>query len=152
IYDIRILARDEWGGMSSMAELLAAFVMPNDPGLARVLKRASNLLARHGHSSALDGYQSGDPRRASMLAAAVWSAVAAEKLSYTNPPASFERSGQKVRRPSVVLSDGLATCLDTSLLFAAALEAIGLNTIIVMQDGHCFTGVWLVERTLPRIV
>ncbi len=152
IYDIRILARDEWGGMSSMAELLAAFVMPNDPGLARVLKRASNLLARHGHSSALDGYQSGDPRRAYMLAAAVWSAVAAEKLSYTNPPASFERSGQKVRRPSVVLSDGLATCLDTSLLFAAALEAIGLNTIIVMQDGHCFTGVWLVERTLPRIV
>ena len=121
-HDIRILARDEWGGLNSNGELLAAFVMPNDPALAKLLKSAAKLLGKHGHSTALDGYQSGDPGRAYMLAAAIWSAVSAESLTYANPPRSFEKVGQKTRRPSQVLSHGLATCLDTSMLFAAALE------------------------------
>ncbi len=149
---IRVLARDEWGGMQSMGELLAAFVMPNDPALAGVLKQAGEALARHGHASALDGYQTRDPRRAYLLTAALWSAIAARKLTYANPPRSFERTGQKTRRPATVLADGLATCLDSTLLFAAAIEAVGLNPVIVMTEGHCFVGAWLVEKTLPRLI
>jgi very-short-patch-repair endonuclease len=145
-HGVRVLARDEWGGMSSMAELLPAFVMPNDPALAKILKLAGEVLANHGHSSALDGYQSRDPRRAYLLTAALWSAIASKSLTYANPPSSFEQVGQKIRRPATVLSDGLATCLDTTLLFAAAMEAIGLNPVIVMLDGHCFAGVWLVQK------
>ncbi len=61
---LRVLARDEWGGMSTMGELLPAFVTPNDPALATLLKSAANVLGEHGHSTALDGYQSGDPNRA----------------------------------------------------------------------------------------
>ena len=152
VHDIRILARDEWGGLGSMSELLAAFVMPNDPALAPLLKSASSILGRHGHSSALDGYQSNDPRRVYLLAAAMWSAVAERSLTYANPPSSFEQNGQKVRRPSTVLADGLATCLDSTLLFAAAIEAIGLNSVVVMTEGHCFVGVWLVERTFNRLI
>ena len=150
--DIRVLAKDEWGGMRSMGELLAAFVTPNDPALSKLLKTAAEALARHGHSPALDGYQSGDPSRAYMLAAATWSAVAAQSLTYANPPKSFERVGQKTRRVSAILQDGLATCLDSTLLFAAALEFIGLNSIVVMKQEHCFVGVWLVEKTLNRLI
>lgn len=73
--EIRVLARDEWGGLNSGGELLAAFVMPNDPAVAKVLKIAGDVLAKHGHDSALDGYQSRDPRRAYMLVAALWSAA-----------------------------------------------------------------------------
>lgn len=151
-HEIRMLARDEWGGMNSMAELLAAFVMPNDPALAPILKLASNVLAKHGHSSALDGYQSRDPKRAYLLAASIWSAIGSKNLTYANPPRSFERVGQKTRRPSIVLSDRLATCLDSTLLFAAAIEAVGLNPIIVLTEGHCFAGVWLVEKTFSRLI
>lgn len=150
--DIRVLARDEWGGMQSMGELLAAFVTPNDPGLAKLLKTAADVLARHGHSPALDGYQLGDPSRSYMLAAATWSAVAALSLTYANPPKSFELVGQKTRRVTAILQDGLVTCLDSTLLFASALEAIGLNPIVVMKQEHCFAGVWLVERTLNRLI
>ncbi|MFN8705783.1 MAG: hypothetical protein ACK50J_03820, partial [Planctomyces sp.] len=57
ISDIRVLARDEWGGFSSGPELLAAFVMPNDPAVSRLMKKAGEILGRHGHSTALDGYQ-----------------------------------------------------------------------------------------------
>lgn len=152
LHDVRILARDEWGGINAMGELLAAFVMPNDPAIARVLKAAGEVLASHGHSSALDGYQSRDPRRAYLLTAAIWSAVAAEGLTYANPPRSFEQAGQKTRRPSTVLADGLGTCLDTTLLFAAAIEAVGLNPVIIFQHGHCFVGAWLSETTFGRLV
>ena len=151
-HDIRLLARDEWGGFGSMASLLAAFVMPNDPAIAALLKEAGKVLARYGHSSALDGYQSRDPQRAYMLGAALWSALAAWDLTYAEPPKSFERQGQKVRRPSAVRDQGLATCLDTTVLFAAGLEAIGLNPVIVLLDGHSFTGFWLVKKTLPNLI
>ncbi len=148
---LRILARDEWGGMGAMGELLPAFVTPNDPALAQLLKSASDALGRHGHSTALDGYQSGDPNRSYMLAAALWSAVAAKSLTYATPPSSFEQVGQKTRRVATVLSDGLATCLDTTLLMASGLEAMGLNPVLVMTEGHCFAGVWLIERTLKKL-
>jgi hypothetical protein len=149
---VRVLARDEWGGMGSMAELLPAFVTPNDPALAVILKAASHILGDGGHPTALDGYQSRDPSRAYLLAAALWSAVSARSLTYATPPPSFEIGGQKTRRVSAVLEDGLATCLDTTLLFAAGLEAMGLHPVIVMLDGHCCAGAWLVDKTLNRLV
>ena len=150
--EIRVLSRDEWGGFSSGPELLAAFVMPNDPAVARIMKKTAEVLGRHGHSTALDGYQTRDLQRSYMLAAATWSAIAAERLTYSNPPSSFEKSGQKTRRPSVVLKSGLATCLDSTLLFASVLEAIGLNPVVIFQQGHCFVGVWLAETTLKNLV
>lgn len=151
-FPLRVLARDEWGGMGTMGELLPAFVTPNDPALAPLLRTAADALGQHGHSTALDGYQSQDPNRAYMLAAALWSAVAGQGLVYANPPSSFEQVGQKARRVATVLGDGLATCLDTTLLFASAIEAVGLNPVIVMTEGHCFAGAWLVEKTFRRLV
>ena len=152
VLEVRVLARDEWGGMGLMPELLAAFVMPNDPAVAKILKSAAQLLAKQGYPEALDGYQSGDPKRAYLLVAAVWSAVSQLGLDYANPPRSFEVSGQKTRRPGKIVSDGLATCLDTSLLFASAIEALGLNAVIVMVKGHCVVGAWLIDKTSPLLV
>ena len=120
---IDLLARDEWGGLSDMAQLLAAFVCPNEPTVAKLLKDASRLLQANGHEGSLDGYQSGDPSRAYMLAGAIWSAATALGLSYAEPPASFESQGQKVRGPARIAEEGLATCLDATLLLAAAFEA-----------------------------
>jgi very-short-patch-repair endonuclease len=151
-HEIRVLARDEWGGMEAGGELLGAFVMPNDPAVASVLKDASKVLEQHGHSSELDGYQSRDPQRAWLLVAALWSSVASRSLTYANPPGSFEDVGQKTRQPSAILSKGLATCLDSTLLFAATIEAVGLNPVIMMLKGHCFVGVWLVEKTFRSLI
>lgn len=38
---VRILARDEWGGVADMAQLLPAFVLPNDPAVARLMHGAA---------------------------------------------------------------------------------------------------------------
>lgn len=149
---VRLLARDEWGGVADMAQLLPAFVMPNDPAVAGLLRSAAERLVAHGHAPALDGYQSGNPQRAYMLTAAIYSAIAGMGLFYAEPPASFEMRGQKVRRPSTIASEGLATCLDTSLLFASALEAAGLHPVIVVFRGHSAVGVWLTQKTLTNSI
>ena len=52
---VRLLARDEWGGVADMAQLLPAFVLPNDPAVAKILRSAADSLAGHGHSSGLAG-------------------------------------------------------------------------------------------------
>ncbi|MBD9527431.1 DUF3320 domain-containing protein [Paracoccus sp. PAR01] len=149
---IECLARDEWGGLAEMENILAAFVSPNHPQVARLLKDASRLLEAAGHSGAMEGYQSNDPQRVWMIAGAIWSAATGLGLTYAVPPASFEQNGQKVRDPERIASEGLATCLDSSLLLAAAFEAAGLNTAVLFSQGHAWVGVWLVPRDFGHML
>ncbi len=147
-----LLASDQWGGADAMPELLAAFVMPNDPAVDKVLKAASDALRRAGKPSSIDGYERGDRTRVYEIASAIWTAVAGLKLSYTLPPASFERNGQKVRTPRAIFDGRLATCLDTALLFAAALEQARLNPLIVLIEGHAFAGCWLQPQEFAQLI
>lgn len=149
--DVELLARDEWGGLADMDQLLAAFVSPNDPVIARILKEAGRILELGGHSPSLDGYQNKDPRRAYMLVAAIWSAISGFGLTYAEPPRSFERDGQKVRRPGRINDEGLATCLDLSLLVSAAIEAAGLHPAVIFTAGHAFAGAWLTDRSFASV-
>ena len=151
IVEIELLARDEWGGVRDMAQILAAFVSPNDPAVAHVLKDAARLLERAGHDGSMNGYQSGDPRRAYMLAGAIWSAVTGLALTYAEPPASFEKEGQKIRGPSRIIGEGLATCLDSTLFLAAAFEAAGLNPVVLFSQGHAWVGVWIVNKDFGHV-
>ena len=145
------LARNEWGGAAHMPELLAAFVMPNDPAVNWVLKQAGEALRRAGKQPALDGYQSKSRQRVWQISSGIWTAISSRRLVYAEPPASFELQGQKIRTPSEVLNSGLATCLDSALLFAAALEQAGLNPVIALAKGHALCGVWLQPQQLPAL-
>ena len=149
---VELLARNEWGGAVAMPELLAAFVLPNDPAVDRVLKAASEVLRLGGRPEGLDGYQSRSRTRVHELASAVWSAISSLRLTYAEPPASFELQGQKVRSPSQIVERGLATCLDNALLFAAVLEQVGLYPILVLTEGHAFAGVWLQPQEFATLL
>lgn len=148
---VDMLARDEWGGVGEMAHLLAAYVSPNDPVVAGILKDAARLLEQAGQNGALDGYLSANPGRVWMIAGAIWSALTGLGLTYALPPASFETRGQKIRAPGRIKAEGLATCLDSALLLAACLEAAGLNAVILISEGHAWTGVWLKPRDFGTI-
>ncbi|NWD75738.1 DUF3320 domain-containing protein [Pseudomonas gingeri] len=139
---VELLPRNQWGGLRHIPDMAAAFVQPNDPAVERLLKQAAELLRLSDKPSSLDGYEGGS-KRAWQLTSAVWGAVARMKLDYALPPASFEQSGQKVRSPSQIADAGLATCMDLTLLFCAALEQIGLNPVIVFTRGHAFAGLWM---------
>lgn len=151
-YPVELLGRSEWGGSASMAELLAAFIMPNDPAVDRVLKAAAEVLRRAGKKDAIDGYEGKSRTRVWEIASAIWSAVSGFRLSYALPPASFELQGQKIRTPSAILDGRLATCLDTALLFSAALEQAGLNPVVVLTKGHAFSAVWLQPQEFSALI
>ena len=133
---IELLAPNEWGGAGYMPELLAAFCMPNDPAVDRIVHDASEILRRAGKSNSIDGYESGSRQRVWEIVGAVYAAIANLGISYSTPPASFETNGQKIRLPSQILQGHVATCLDTALLLAAAFEQAGLNSIIACPRGN----------------
>ncbi len=148
---VSLLSKDHWGGLADMDRLLAAYVSPNDTHVASLLKQASRLLEAAGHDGSLEGYQSGDPRRAWMIAGAIWSAATSLGLTYANPAASFEACGQKIRSPERIKREGLATCLDTSLLLASAWEQAGLHPVILFTEGLAFCGVWMVPKDFGAV-
>lgn len=97
---ISLLARNEWRGLVALPEILAAFILPNDPAVMTILGRASELLRESTGRTALTGYQDKSRKRTWEQVAAIYKAIGGLSIRYINPPASFENSGQKVRFPS----------------------------------------------------
>ena len=149
---VELLAYNEWGGAGYMPELLAAFSMPNDPAIDRILHSASEILRRAGRKDHIDGYQSQSRERVWEIASAIYSAIANLGLTYAAPPASFETDGQKIRLPAQIIDNRVATCLDSAMLFASTFEQAGLNPIIALPEGHALAGVWLQPEDLSTIV
>lgn len=149
---ISILAFDEWQGTGNYPELLAAFVTPNHPLLAKILVRAADLLEQWTGNPALNAYQNQSANRVRLQAAAIYGALQEQNIIYAVPPASFEQAGQRIRLCHAVLEQHLGTCLDLALLFAACLEAIGLHPLLVMLQGHAFVGLWLEDLTFPETI
>ncbi len=146
---VSLLARNEWCGLVSLPEILAAFILPNDPAVMPILSRASDLLRESTGRAALNGYQDKSRKRAWAQVAAIYRAVAELGIRYVSPPASFEQSGQKVSFPSRIVVERFGTCLDLTLLFAACCERAGLHPLVLMHEGHAYAGCWLEEHTFP---
>lgn len=146
---VRLLARDEWYARS-IPELLAAFITPNAPAVRQVLDRAADLLKERTGDPSLDGYQSGSDR-AVEIGRAIYDALASFGIRYTEPPASFEATGQKIRPVERMLAERWGTCLDLTVAYAAALEQAGLNPVVVRVPGHAFAGFLTEEAQLPEL-
>ena len=151
-YPICLLAFDQWTGGAIMPELIAAFVVPNNPLLSRVLVNAGKKLEKLTGSSALDEYQTQDRNRVRHQVAAVYEALRSEGIVYCTPPARFEDYGQRIRLVDQVLTEKLGTCIDTSLLMASCLEQIGINPILVFLQEHAFVGAWLTPSVYPHMI
>lgn len=141
---IEVLAYNEWIALG-LQQLLAAFVLPNHPVIAELLAAARAPLQELTGDPALDGYQSRSPKRVQAIAEAIYRTIQSRGITYSNPPASFEKVGQKIRTPEQIIQQQVATCLDVSVLVAAALEQAGLQPVVVLVRGHAFPGVWLEE-------
>jgi len=150
VLSIDVFAFDEWTGLESLPEILAAFVTPNITFIETLLSRAANFLSTRTDSSSLDGYQKKSKKRVYQILDSIYDAVREQGIRYSNPPASFETTGQRVRFGEQIFRSKLATCLDLSLLFAAAIEQAGLRPIILMHSGHAYVGCWLIEESFPE--
>ncbi|MGM0826565.1 MAG: DUF4011 domain-containing protein, partial [Pseudomonadota bacterium] len=149
---VELLACNEWGGAGYMPELLAAFCTPNDPAVDRLLGQASQILRKAGKPDQINGYESNSREQVWLMASAIYTAINKMQLGYALPPASFENNGQKVRLPHQIENAKVATCLDTTLLFAAALEQAQLNPLVIITEGHAVVGLWLEKEDLSSVV
>jgi len=147
---IRVLAFNEWPGAAAPPGLLAAFVLPNHPVVSVLLQAAREELRTAGLPDGIDGYQNRDRKRVLALVTAFYRAAQALGIGYVSAPPSFERTGQKIRLPDTVLRDRLGCCLDLTVLFAAALEQMGLAPLLFLVREHAFVGVWLEDERFPE--
>ena len=152
ISELTVLAFDEWPGYTLYPELLTAFVTPNHPEVIKLNADAARFLEKWTGDPSFDAYQSRDPNRVLLQAAAVYAVLQKQNIIYSVPPASFQRYGQRVRLCDAVMHQKMGTCLDLTLLYAACLEAIGLHPLLILQEGHIFAGVWLEEMTFPEVI
>lgn len=140
--EVNVLAYHQWMHRRETFDSFAAFVLPHHPAVAPIMSSARALLAERTGSSATDGYQSlsTDPSRILRIAEAVYAALQRQGYSYSNPPASFEGYGQKIRTPDVIAEEACCTCLDSTVLFASCLAAAGLHPVLFLVTGHAFVG------------
>ena len=145
---VELLAAHQWVRQPAnlSLELLAAFVLPNHPAIPVLLREASDLLEAETGSGSLEGYQA-DEARVDQIAGAIYCAMQARHIRYSNPPASWGDDGQKIRTPAEVLDGRVGTCLDTTVVMAAALEQAGLRPLLWLADGHAFVGYWRLEAS-----
>ena len=144
---IEILAKDEWGAIRGLPELIAAHIQPNTVEIDHLLSQSSRLLKSSESSLSLDGYQSKNREHVWKQVNAIYKVLCGLNIQYSPPPASFEKNGQKIRSTSQIIEGRVATCLDTTILMSACIEQAGLNAVVMFKDGHAWVGVWLVETS-----
>lgn len=146
-YPVRILAANQWLNVPKglALEMLSAHVMPNAPEISDLLPEVGQRLQQTTGRSSIDGYQS-DAARVDSIVEAVYHTIQRRDITYAEPPASWSDHGQKVRTPREVLVEpGVATCLDTTVVMAAALEQTGVRPLLWLLEGHIVLGYWREE-------
>ena len=148
--ELIVLAFNEWTGLRYMPDLLVSFVMPNHPAINGILQSTSKYLEKWTGNPSIDAYQSEDPNRVIFMAAAAYAAIQELNITYASAPASYEDVGQRIRLIDEVMDARLGNCADLTMLYAATLEAMRLNPIMVMTNGHIFAGVWLIDEVFTE--
>jgi len=150
--DLNVYSRNQWLVNARMRVITAAFVQPNHPDVPSILTRAAQILTTMGRKGALSGYQQVDIGQQHAIAEAIFLALQEKIGIYINPPASFEKEGQKLRPLDEVLETGQGTCIDLACAYASCLEASGLHPLIFFVRGHAFAGYLAQEGHLNTAV
>ena len=97
-----------------------------------------------------DAYQSHDPGTVLLQVFAVWEALRQHNIRYSDIGTTTTESDSlyslHVRFIEEALSESHANCVDASVLLAAVLRRMGIDTFLVMEPGHMFLGIYLDAR------
>jgi len=124
-------------------ELIAAMSTPNDPAVEALIRQAAEYTSSgimwSGYGSNVNDEGGGVWDRLQ----AIWQAEEKDyDLTYISTWVSFAPgSVQRIRLPAEVLEQRSGNCIELALLYAAAAEALDLETAIVGVPGHAFVGV-----------
>lgn len=162
--EVKFVARDVlfWGYIDSnnkfvdTSMLIAGWVTPNTQEIRQLLKDASYYHPNEG----LYGYQLNDGTDVELRdyardqVKAIYNSLKYNyEINYVNTPVSFTPKNivaQRINLPSETLLRGIANCIDSTVLFASALEAIGLHPYIVILPGHSLLA-WSIDKNRKKL-
>lgn len=149
---INVHPLEHFGGFQMLPELIAAYITPNHPYIYHIKRKAIEILEKQGLKAAFEGYQSNDPERVLQIISAFYSAIQNEEIVYSSLPPGYEETGQRLRLLNTIQLEKFGNCIDISLLFAACLEAVDLNPILIIVRGHAFVGCWLQDDKFSETI
>jgi len=134
---------DDSGHATPMYDFIAVFVTPKAEAVQELLAIAST----YHPDGELTGYQCSEcsaeyewVEHAAQQVEAIYEALQdSYGMSYVSTPTAFgEDEVQKVRLPEESLRFGTINCIDGAVLFASAIEALGMKPYIVILPEHAF--------------
>ena len=144
---VRLRATEDmyWGSRFKYAPFIAAWVTPHDPLVEEVLSRAKeNMPGRR-----LPGYEdwknaAGQTNSTYLQTKAIYEALHQMGVSYVKSSLTFGGNAdvsERVRLPRETLRRTSANCIDGAVVYAAVLENLGMDPVIVLVPGHAYVGV-----------
>jgi hypothetical protein len=125
-------------------DLIVAMVTPTDPSVEKLIRDAAN----YDPSGAMtSGYETQDDSDGSVWQrlADIWQSETTDfKLTYISTTITFASgSSQRIRLPGEVLDTSSGNCIELTLLYASAVEALGMQPAIIIIPGHAYLAVRL---------
>ena len=149
---IKIYAKDtmvwmvsDGEGDTMMTPFIGAWVTPHATGIDPLVRKA----AGYHPEKSIGGYQCPDSctdaawqEYTNEQVKAIFTALKNDyQITYINSPTTFAKatdSSQRVRLPADSLSSKSANCIDGAVLYASALESIGVTPHLVLVPSHAF--------------
>lgn len=141
--NVQALPIDCWSGLSGNAEMLASFVRPKLADCQKILAEAGLQLRTWGYSSEFSGYAGNDKNALRSAAASIFSAV--RHLNIERVEGEDVTGINCTGDIAALIENKKATPLELALFTASCLEAVKLNTVIVLGKKSVGVGIWLYE-------
>lgn len=144
-HKIDLMAYDQWLGTTILPQTLVSFVTPNHPAIKELIPQIAATLKKINQESALTGYQTGNSFQVRQQVAAMFQTLHEQGIIYRGCPPSYEEIGQRITLPDQVLATKCGNCIELAVLMASILEAMEINSVIILLNSHAYLGVWLVN-------
>ncbi|MFO0931355.1 MAG: hypothetical protein U1E39_01450 [Planctomycetota bacterium] len=139
-----------WEEEYNNAPLLAAWVTRNDPVVKQFASMANRMAGGVGANT--------DQASAVRVLRACYELLQRNDFSYQHPPALLDKSVsfdaktvQNVKLPRETIRDRSGTCIDLAILYAAMINALGLEPHLALIPGHCFPVVRMPDKKLYAV-
>ena len=150
--EIMLLSYDEYQGVLIMPEIISSFIVDEHPKIAEITQKAKKRLSVWISNKEFSGYNTDKFDEILTQMSAVYSQLQSENIVCDPERLNLENIGIRARKANTVLEEKHANSLEFSLLYAACLEHIGLNPIIVMMKDIVICGCWLEDGCFAEAV
>ncbi len=127
-----------------LSHIFAAYVNEQHPFVDKLLREALDI----GMVDSFTGYQS-DSDEVLAQVYALWDLMVTRDVRYSNitttAAVSDKTYSQHVRLLEETVNNTQANCVDGSVLFASMLRKIGIDSMLILTDDHCYLAFWADE-------